>query len=322
MRMFWKTVVTVLLAGLAIAPARAQSDYPDKPIRMVIGFAAGGGTDTIARMLAENLSKELGQQVVVENRPGAGGTIAASYAANAEPDGYTLYLSGTSTLIGPVFVENAGYDPVESFAAVANINLTPLALVAGSNFEASTIPELIELAKAKPGELFYATPGVGTTQHLLIEMLEKDAGIDLQDAPYQGAAPSIAAVASGEIPLAIISLTAAAEQAKGGQMKILGVTSPERVADFPDIPTIGETVEGYGALPGNFLVAPAGTPDEIVAKLSDAVGRAMADAAFTDFLKKQGLLPAYLPAPELAGRIPEETAKWTEAARALPKPAN
>jgi tripartite-type tricarboxylate transporter receptor subunit TctC len=200
--------------------------------------------------------------------------------------------------------------------------LTPLALVAGAKFEASTIAELIRLAKAKPGALFYATPGVGTTQHLLIEMLEKEAGIELEDAPFQGAAPSIAAVVSGEIPLAIISLTAAVEQAKGGQIKILGVTSPERVADFPDIPTIGETVKGYGLLPGNFLVAPAGTPQAIVAKLSAAVGKSMAEPDLPDFLKKQGLLPAYMPASELAARLPGETAKWTEAARALPKKAN
>src|SRR5690606_27037296 len=151
-------------------------------------------------------------------------------------------------------------------------------------------------AKAKPGELFYATPGVGTNQHLLIEMLEREAGIDLQDAPYQGAAPSIAAVISGEIPLAIISLSAAIEQAKGGKIKILGITSPERVSDYPDIPAIGETVAGYGALPSNFLVSPAGTPQTIIDILSDATASVVEDPEFVDFLKKQGLLPKYMPA--------------------------
>jgi len=320
----FRKLAAALVASLllSIAPAMAQSDYPNKPVRLVIGFAAGGGTDTIARMLAEKMGPILGQQVVVDNRPGAGGLIAAAFVANEKPDGYTLYLSGTSTLIGPVFVPNAGYDPLESFTPIANINRTPLALVANPSFAADDIAGLIEQAKAKPGEIFYATPGVGTTQHLLIEMLESDAGIDMQDAPYQGAAPSIAAVISGEIPLAIISLTAAIEQAKGGKIKILGVTSPERVADFPDVPTIGETVSGYGALPGNFLVAPAGTPAPIVEKLSGAVEKAMEDPALTDFLKKQGLLPAYQNAADLSAELPKETEKWTAAANALPKKAN
>lgn len=303
---------------LGPSTAIAEADYPSKPVRIVIGFAAGGGTDTIARMLAEGLSKQIDQPVVVENRPGAGGTLAASYSAAADPDGYTLYFSGTSTLIGPVFVENAGYDPVKSFAGVANINETPLALVAGPSFPADDVRGMIEEAKAKPGELFYATPGVGTTQHLLIEMLEREAGIDLQDAPYQGAAPSIAAVISGEIPLAIISLSAAIEQAKGGKIKILGITSPERVSDYPDIPAIGETVAGYGALPSNFLVSPAGTPQTIIDILSDATASVVEDPEFVDFLKKQGLLPKYMPAAELDALIASETAKWTEVARSLP----
>jgi len=324
MRKLMKGILAAgLTAGLALVSAAAQAqDYPTQPVRIVIGFAAGGGTDTIARMLADKMGGVLGQQVVVDNRPGAGGVVAAAYAANEKPDGYTLYFSGTSTLIAPVFVENAGYDPVKSFEAIANINQTPLALVAGADFEANTIPELIELAKSKPGEFFYATPGVGTTQHLLVEMMETAAGIELEDAPFQGAAPSIAAVLSGEIPLAIISLSAAVEQARGGKMKILGVTSPERVPDYPDIPTIGETIEGYGALPGNFLVAPAGTPAEIIKILSDAVGKVVADEEMVDFFKKQGLLAHYVPAEQLAVQIPEETAKWTEAAQALPKKAN
>lgn len=318
MRISVIAAAAALFATLSTSAAFAQSDYPTKPVRIVIGFAAGGGTDTIARMLAEGLSKEIKQPVVVENRPGAGGTLAASFSAAADPDGYTLYFSGTSTLVGPVFVANAGYDPVTSFAGVANINETPLALVAGPAFPADDVKGMIAEAKAKPGDLFYATPGVGTTQHLLIEMLERDAGIDMQDAPYQGAAPSIAAVLSGEIPLAIISLSAAIEQAKGGKIKILGITSPERVADYPDIPAIGETVAGYGALPSNFLVVPAGTPQPIIDRLSDATATAVEDPAFVDFLKKQGLLPKYVPASELDARTATETTKWTEVAKSLP----
>jgi len=309
------------MAGLALVTSQqvsAQSGYPTQPVRIVIGFAPGGGTDTIARMLAQNLSQVLGQQVVVDNRPGAGGLIAAAYAANEKPDGYTLYLSGTSTLIGPVVQENPGYDPLKSFTPVANVAMNPLALVANPSFEASTIAELVEAAKAKPGEFFYATPGVATTQHLFVEMLEDAADIELEDAPFQGAAPSIAAVVSGEIPLAIMSLSAAASQAQGGALKILGISTLERLPDFPDLAPVAETIKDFSARPTiNFLVAPAGTPDDIVQTLSDAVGKAMEDPKIGDFLKQQGLLPHYLTSAELAAELPEETARWTAAAEAL-----
>lgn len=311
--------IIAIMAGLAAfsAPAFAQSNYPQQPVRMIVGFAPGGGMDTIARLLSEKLTGALGQQVVVENRPGAGGTVAAGEVANARADGYTIILTETSMLIGPEIYDTVAYDPETSFAAVANVTQAPLALVANPSFEADDMAGLIELAKAQPGEIFYATPGKATTQHLVVETLEQMAGIDLQDAPYQGGAPSVTAVVSGEVPLAIVSLSAAVSQAQGGKIKILGISTAERVADFPDVPTIGETVEGFVMLPSNFVMAPAAVPADALAKLSSAVETAMKDEGLTSSLAAQGLLPVYKSADELSAEIPTEIGRWTEAYKAV-----
>jgi len=309
-------MMAAAVGALLTGPAAAQN-YPAQPVRMVVGFAPGGGMDTIARLVSDKLAAPLGQQVVVDNRPGAGGTLAAAYVANERADGYTIILTETSALIGPVVYGNVGYDPIESFVPVANLTQAPLALVAHPSFAANSMAEFIELAKSKPGEFFYATPGKATTQHLAVEMLEKAAGLDLQDAPFQGGAPSVTAVVSGEVPLAIVSLSAAVAQAQGGKIKILGITTAERIPDFPDIPTIGETVKGFSALPSNFLAAPAKTPPEALAALSKAVETAMQDKSLTDALAKQGLLPVYKNGEALKAEIPEQTQIWTDAYKAV-----
>jgi tripartite-type tricarboxylate transporter receptor subunit TctC len=309
------TMVLAALAALA-APAVAQGTYPEKPVRLVVGFNPGGGMDTIARTVADKLAAPLGQQVVVENRSGAGGTIAMAYTANARPDGYTLILSETSALIGPVVYDNVGYDPVASYTPVAHLTSAPLALVASPKLGINDVAGLVKLAKSKPGELFYATSGKGSVQHLAGEMLEKMAGIDMQDAPFSGAAPSLAAVLSGEVPVAIVSLGGAIGQAKGGAVKILGLTSPQRLKSFPDLPTIAETVSGFSASPSQFILAPAETPAAAIEKLSASVAKAMQEKPLLDLLEKQGFIPDYKTGPELRAEIPATTQRWTEAARA------
>jgi len=314
-----KIIAAVAATFLCATPVLAQSDFPNQPVRIVVGFAPGGGMDTIARMLGEKLAGPLGQQVIVDNRPGAGGTIAAAYAANERPDGYTLYLSETSALIGPVIYDNVGYDPITSFVPVAHLTTAPMALVANPSLEAGNMAEFIELAKAKPGEYFYATPGVATVQHLGVEMLAAAAGIELEDAPFQGGAPSVAAVVSGEVPLAITSLNAAVAQAQGGKVKILGITSSERLPDFPDLPAISETVTGFAASPSQFLMAPANTPAEVVEKLSKAVEESMNNPELVKAFSAQGFIPNYKSGTDLAAELPATTAQWTEAAKALDK---
>ena len=310
--------LAIALAGLvALAtPAVAQGTYPEKPVRLVVGFNPGGGMDTVARTMAEKLAAPLGQQVVVENKPGAGGTIAMAYVAKAKADGYTLILSETSALIGPVVYENVGYDPVASYTPVAHLTLAPLAVVASPKLGIADVAGLIKLAKSKPGELFYATSGKGSVQHLAGEMLERMAGIDMQDAPFSGAAPSLAAVVSGEVPVAIVSLGGAMGQAQGGAIKILGITTPQRLKSFPDLPTVAETVSGFSASPSQFILAPAQTPAAAIETLSAAVQKAMQEKPLLDLLEKQGFVPDYKAGAELKAEIPATTQRWTEAARA------
>lgn len=304
-------------ALLVTAPIVAAQDYPAQPIRMIVGFNPGGGMDTIARTVSEKLAAPLGQPVVVENRPGAGGTIAMAFTKEARPDGYTIVLSETSALIGPVVYENVGYDPITDFTPVAQLTSAPLALVANPKLGIDSVNDLIELAKAKPGELFYATSGVATVQHLAGEMLSNMAGIELEDAPFQGGAPSVAAVVSGEVPLAIVSLGAAVQQAEGGTLKILGITSEERLAQFPDLPTISETIPGFSASPSQFILAPSNAPVDVIKTLSDAVGKAMEEQALLDTLTKQGFIPDYKGGEQLAAEIPNAVKRWTDATNAL-----
>jgi tripartite-type tricarboxylate transporter receptor subunit TctC len=304
-------------ALLATAPFVAAQDFPTQPVRMIVGFNPGGGMDTIARTVSDKLAAPLGQPVVVENRPGAGGTIAMAFTKEARADGYTIVLSETSALIGPVIYDNVGYDPIADFTPVAQLTSAPLALVANPKLGIDTVSGLIELAKSKPGELFYATSGVATVQHLAGEILSEMAGIDLEDAPFQGGAPSVTAVVSGEVPLAIVSLGAAVQQAEGGAVKILGITSAERLPQFPDLPTISETIAGFTASPSQFIMAPSDAPAAAIKALSDAVGKAMEEQALLDTLTKQGFIPNYKSGEQLASEIPDEVKRWTDATKAL-----
>lgn len=292
-----------LLAG----SAAAQTDFPTQPITLVVGFAPGGGMDTMARLVGAGLSAELGQPVVVENRPGAGGTIAPAHVAASQPDGYTLYAGETAMVVGPVFHENVGYDPLESFIPVGRVAVAPHALVAHPDSEASTLPEFIELVSAHPGEYFYAAPGVTTLQYLAGEMLKDTSGIQIDAVQFQGGSPSVAAVVSGEVPFGIVSLSAAASQAAGGNLKILGHTGPERVEGFDDVAPIAETLEGFSAMPSQFIMAPAGTPQDVIDRLSEAVDIAMRDEKLREQLRNSGLIPAYQSGEDLAAELPDVT---------------
>jgi tripartite-type tricarboxylate transporter receptor subunit TctC len=298
------------------ATAHAQTDYPTQPVTMVVGFPAGGGMDTIARIVGERAAQELGQQVVVENRAGAGGTIAAAHAAGARPDGYTIYLGETSALFAPIVHGDVGYNPLESFVAVAHLTSAPLALVAHPDVGATNMQEFIDLVRANPGEFFYATPGIATIQHLAVEILQDMADLDLEQVPFQGGSPSVAAVVSGEVPFGIVSLNAAVAQAADENLIILGVTSADRVADFPDIPAISETVPGFAATPSQFVMAPAETPEAAIQALSAAIGATMNDPAVIERLSSMGFNVDYMDGPALAAELPAMTERWTAAAQA------
>lgn len=316
----FKTLMAATAALTLGAGIAAAQDYPNKPVTMVVGFSAGGGMDTLGRLVADRLGKELGQQVAVENRPGAGGTIAPGYVANANPDGYTLYLGETAALIAPVVIGEVAYDPMESFVPVAQLAIAPLALAANNDIPASNMQEFIDLLKEKPGEYFYASSGVGTLQHLAGEKLKNDAGLDMEVVHFQGGSPSITALISGEVEFVISSLNAATSQAEGGNLKVLGVTTLDPVPGFEDIDTISSVIEGFDAAPRQFLMAPAGTPQEVLDTLGTALEATMADETLQKELSDRGLVPAYLSADELAADLPGVIETWSEtASKALAK---
>ena len=304
-------VATLLLAGAS----HAQTDFPTKPIIFVVGFPAGGGMDALARVVAHRASAELGQQIVVENRAGAGGTIAPGFVANARADGYTLYVGETAALVGPVVHETVGYDPLTSFVPIGQMAMAPLVVVANPSIPTTNIKEFIDLVRKNPGKYFYASPGVATIQHLAVEMLKTSADLDIEAAQFQGGAPSVAAVISGEVAFGVVSLNAAIAQAKGGNVKIIGVTSLNRVPGFEQIEAFSEVINGFDAVPRQFLMAPAGTPDAVVNKLSNAIRVTMEDENVRATLSSSGLLPTYVSGEDLAAELPSIVETWSKTAK-------
>jgi len=300
------------LAGAAVADG-----YPTKPVTMVVGFSAGGGMDTLARMAAEPAGAALGQQIAVENRPGAGGTIAPGYVANAAADGYTIWLGETAATIGPVVHGDVGYDAIDSFIPIAQLAVAPLALVAGKDVAATNIQEFVDLVKANPGEFFYASPGVATLPHLAVEALAEAAGLELDVVHFKGGSPSMQALLSGEVSFAVVSLNAARSQSEGGKVTILGVTTVDPVPGFEEIGPVSDVIEGFDAAPRQFIMVPAGTPDAVVTTLRDAFRTAMEDQDLRDSLSARGLVPTYLDGPDLAAELPGVIETWSATAQAV-----
>jgi tripartite-type tricarboxylate transporter receptor subunit TctC len=307
--------ILALLATLAlVVPAHAQQ-YPTKPIRMFVGYAAGGGADALARVVAGKLGDALGQQVVVDNRPGAGATLAADALAKSAPDGYTLYFADTAILIAPAVYAKLPYDPVKSFAPVGNVVSLPLVFVANPAVPASNATELIALLKASPGKYSYGSPGFGTVQHLAFELFKKQAGVDVVHIPYKGAAPILPDLLSGQIPLAIISASPAITQARAGKLRAIALSSPVKLAAAPDWVPLAATLPGFDASPRLFILAPAGTPQPVVAQLSEALRRVLAQPEVNESFGKQGATAEWSAPEDLARQIAAETAKWGAVAR-------
>jgi tripartite-type tricarboxylate transporter receptor subunit TctC len=292
-----------LLAGHVLA-----QDYPSRPVRLLVGFAPGGGMDTIARVMAPKLAEALGQPFLVENRTGAAGALAADALVRAAPDGYTLLLAESGTLIVPAINPKAAYDPVKQFAAIGGVCSLPLAIVTSSSFPATDAKELIAALKANPGKYSYASPGVGTLQHLAFELFLRSAGgLTAVHVPYKGATAMMPDLMSGQVPIGAISALAAVAQAKSGKIRAIAVTSAQRLPNAPDIPALAETIPGFEAAPNVFIVAPAGFAN---ARLSNALRAAVTAADVQDTLAKQGATPTPADPGELAARIAAETRRW------------
>src|SRR5690242_3618741 len=318
-----RTLAFIALAIVTASGASAQ-DYPTRPITLVVPYAAGGGNDIMARTAADKMSPLLGQQIVIENRGGAGGSIATRQVAKADPDGYTLGLGGTGTLaIDPTLYQNVGYDPRKDFAPVGLIATSALVVLVNPQIPAKTIPELIALAKREPDKLTYASAGVGSGIHLGAELFAYMSGIKLTHIPYKGSAPALTDLIGGHVAIYFSSLPPAIGLVQDGKVRALAVTGPERSKIFPDLPTVAEAaLPGYAAVLHYGIVAPAGTPKPVVAKLAAALRVAIASPDVASKIAADGAEVMGMAPEEYAADIDREEAKWSEVVRRSGAKAN
>lgn len=308
---------TVLAAALALAaPLAAAQAFPSKPIRIVVGYNAGGGVDAMTRMLAQRLPAILGQQVVVENRSGAAGMIAAETVANAPADGHTLLMGESGMLINSHLKPRANLDPVKSFTPVAGAFIAPLMIVANNSVDAANPKQLIALLKANPGKYSYATSGVGTVHHLGMEMMKTQTGAFLVHIPYRGASQIVPDIISGQVPIGVVSAAAGMAQAKAGKLRAVALMNKGTLPGAENVQAMADALPGFDVAPRLMLLAPAGTPAPVVEKLNDAVRTVLASADLAQAASQQGAVPAYLSPADLAAAITRESADWARTIQA------
>ncbi|MCK9512247.1 MAG: tripartite tricarboxylate transporter substrate binding protein [Pigmentiphaga sp.] len=288
-------------------PVMAQSN---PPLSLVVGFSPGGGVDTLARLIAQEIAGDLGRAVVVENRPGAGGTIAVDSVARAAPDGNTMLFTETSALIAPHVFPTVTYDPQDTFTPVGMVGRSALAVAVPASSEYTTLSELLDGARAKPGKLSYASVGVGSQHHLSGEWIKNLAGVEIEHVPYRGGSQAMQDLASAQIPMGVASLAAAQPHVEGGRVRVLAVLSAERFPGTPDVPTVGETLPGFDSTPSLYILAPAGTPQATVEQVTKALQKAVESPKIQEAFALQGSEAHYLPPAELAQWMRDEEARW------------
>jgi tripartite-type tricarboxylate transporter receptor subunit TctC len=314
--------LTALLCALAAAAALAQP-YPSKPIRMVVAFAPGGIADFAARSVAPRLAEALGVPVVVENRAGAGGIIGAELVAKSPPDGYTLLVTSISHTINPSVMKSLPFDTQRDFAPVMLIADAPNILVLHPSMQASSLSELIDLAKKRPGQLNYASSGVGTSTHLCGELFKTMAGVELQHVPYKGGGPAVADLLGGQVQLMFATLPTVLEHVRAGKLRALGVTGAQRFSGAPDIPTLAEAgLAGYDVSGWSGLFAPARTPRAAIDRLANETAKILSDPALKERFFAQGAEPAVKMPDEFAAFVDAEIRKWRKVADASGMRAN
>lgn len=302
-------LATTVIAGAMASTAFAE--YPDRPIKLVLGYAPGGSVDAVARVIAPKLGEALGQTVVIEYRAGAAGIIGARAVAGADPDGYTLHLVESATLVILPSLQAVGYDPASSFTPIATVASAGMLLAANPKVAARGLPELVSLMKAEPGKYSYATSGVGSVGHVGMEMLQIEQGMKSTHIAYKGGGPAMSDVIGGQVPLTVSSLAPAIPQIKAGTIQPIGITSAKRSGALPEVKTIAEQgMPGFEALAWYALVGPAGLPAEVVKKVSAATTKIMQDPQVLEGLKSQGLDPEGDAAADLAKRIADDSRKW------------
>jgi tripartite-type tricarboxylate transporter receptor subunit TctC len=311
-------IAATLATTLLLAPALAQAtepaaQWPTRPITIVVTYPPGGGADLMARLIAPGLGRELGQSVIVENRPGAGGQIGASYVAKAAPDGYTLMVDASSYAVNPSLYPRLPYDPAKAFTAIGVLARYPNVLVATQGFPAQSVKDVLALAKQKPGTVAYASSGNGSAQHLSGVLFEQRAGVDLLHVPYKGGGPAMTDVIAGQVPLFFANVASSLQHIKAGKLRPLAVTSHTRTPALPSVPTMEEAgVAGYEVYEWNAAFVPAGTPQPIAARLSEALQKVMNSPDVRKRIVELGGEVVAAPPAEAARYIDNQSRLWAK----------
>ena len=315
----WPLGCTLLFFVAGIGPSMAQAPaYPSKLIKIIVPLIPGGGNDLLARIIGERLSPVIGQTVVVENRPGAGGNVGTEFAARQAPDGYTLLMTSPTHVINPAFYIKLPYDPIRDFAPISLIATIPFMLTVNSAVPAKSVKELVALAKSQPGKLTYGTTGMGTPHHLSMEMLRSATGIDIVQVPYKGAGALVPALVGGEITMTIGALNSLLPYIQSGRLRALGTAAPTRAAVLPDVPTIAEAagLPDYGMVSWFGVLAPAATPPAIVARLNTEINRIVQNPqVIKERLKTVGLDPVGSTPEAFGDVLKTELVKYAKVAR-------
>ncbi|HEV7338492.1 MAG TPA: tripartite tricarboxylate transporter substrate binding protein [Bosea sp. (in: a-proteobacteria)] len=302
----------IAASALLLSQAASGQDYPSKVVTVVNGFSSGGAVDTVARALSERLSASLGQNFIVESRPGAGSNLAAMAVVRSAPDGHTLLLGTNGLAINMALYKTPGFDVEKDLAPISMVGDIPAVIAAHPSFPANSIAELIAYAKQKPNEASYATPGNGSLPHLAVALLSKQAGIELRHVAYRGGHPAVTDAIGGHVPLVVVNALEATPYIKEGRLKGLAVTGPARLANLPDVPTVAEGPElaGFDAQTWWALFAPAGTPPAVVQKLQSEVHKALADPKLRERIETVGGRVRSSTAAELGAFVTTERKKW------------
>lgn len=320
MQTFTRLIFRCALVALSLVAGfgtTAAAEYPDRPIRLIVGFPAGQSSDATARLIASKISETLKQSVFVDNRPGAAGIISHEAVKNAAPDGYTLLMSSTGPLaINPSLYKKLPYDPLKDLEPVSAVNASPLILFTAPSSPFNNLKELIAYIKSNPGKVTYGTGGSGTTGHIAMEMLKKEVGLDLLHVPYKGSPAMITDVMGGQVNVAFEPAGTVLALGKGGRVKLLGIATLNRYSLVPEVPTLVEQgIKGFEASPWSAILAPKGTPAAIVEKLNAAVNKTLKDPAVIEEMAKTGGAPLEMSVSEFRQFLINENARWGRAVK-------
>ena len=311
-----RCTAAIALAALSTAAfSQDAAKYPSRPIRVIVPFAPGGGLDITTRLIGQKLTEKWGQNIVVDTRPGAATIVGTEIASKAAPDGYTLLMITTTFAINPGLRSKLPYDPFKDFTPITQLNSQPNVIVVAPSFSGKSVKDLIALAKSKPGEMTFASPGAGSAPHLAAEMLQRQAGVNMIHVPYKGIPPAVTDVLGGRVAMLFTTTISAAPHIKAGKLRAVAITSAKRQPSMPDVPTVGETLPGYRAEAFQGMVAPAGVPQAIVNKLAAEVVRIVRLPDVAERFQLDGAEAVGSTPKEFAAFLKAEMQKWSKVIR-------